>query len=67
MCTELAKYWKVDIDRNGPAIDLFHAYQKLVVESRQEKGINPYPYTQIANFDILVKAIQQIAKNMVGR
>jgi len=67
MVVEVSKYWGVQFDRKGPAIDVFHAYQKMVVESRKGEGINPYPSTHIANFDILIKALNQLAKNLVGR
>ena len=67
MIAEVSKYWNIQVDINGPAIILFHHYQKLVTDSRKDAGINPYPYVSIANFDMLVKAIQQIAKNLAGR
>ncbi len=63
---ELSKLRGIQIDPNGPAIILLHNWQRLINESRKEGGLDPYPSKYIANFDVLVKAIQQIAKNMVG-
>ncbi len=62
---ELSKYRGIQIDPNGPAIILFHNYQRLVTESRREGGLDPYPNKNIMNFDALVKAIQAIAKNIM--
>ena len=60
---ELAKFHGVHIDPNGPAIKFFHNYQRLVKESRQEGGLDPFPNKYMANLDVLVKAFAQIMKN----
>ena len=62
---DLSKFYNIQINPNGPAIYFFHHYQRLIKDSRQEGGLDPFPVKQIGNLDNLIKAIAQIAKNIV--
>lgn len=63
-CYDLAKYRGINFRETDPAIKFFHHYQKLVYDSKQPDGLDPYPVKLIGNMKVFVEAIGQMMKDL---
>jgi hypothetical protein len=59
---DLCKYHGIHITDETPTIQFFHNHQRLVKESRQEDGMDPYPKKYIASLDVIVRALNVLIK-----
>lgn len=43
----------------------FHNFQKLVKDSQQEGGLDPYPVKHIGNLDVFFKAMSTLMSKLI--
>lgn len=64
ICYDLAKYRGINIKDTDSTIKFFHHYQRLVFDSKQQDGLDPFPVKYIGNMKVLVESIGQMMKSL---
>lgn len=64
MIYELAKFRGIQILGDDDSIRLFHHYQKLVHDSRQPNGLDPFPIKHVGNFGTMLEPMSQMFQGL---
>ena len=61
----LSKFYNINLSLDDPSILFFHHFQKLVKDSQQPEGLDPFPVKHIGNLNVFFEAMSKLFSRLV--